>query len=118
MSHTFNVKTKIKNKDTLKTAVERMAGKWLGMGTHNLYGSNRETGYGFKLEGWRHTIVWKEATGELAMDKYGNAATADKIEKLQAYYGAEEAKIEALQKGFAVTEQIAENGNIELIFNV
>jgi hypothetical protein len=84
-SHTTAVKVIMRPGAELGAAVRSLGGQVLGQGTHALYGANAEQGYGFTLPGWRFPLVLS-SSGELRMDRYGNAGNAVELGALTAAY--------------------------------
>lgn len=105
MSHTVTVKVQIKDKGPLAAAVEAMGGHVIGDGTHNLYDGNAETGFGFKLKGWRYPIILKE-DGTMSYDDFGGRwGNTDDIRRLTAKYAIEAARHAANEQGWNSEDQ-------------
>lgn len=102
-SETASVAVQFEDLETLATVVKAMGGQVLGHGTHQLWGKNEETGYGFKLPGWVCNLVVRD--GELFFDSMlGTWAAKGDINKLTFGYAKEVAKQAAERLGWESEE--------------
>lgn len=107
MSHTYNIRTEIRDRIALEAACEKLGIKVLDGQTHHLYGGT-EKGIGIKIPGWNYPVVVKD-NGTLAYDDYnGSWGNKQDLTKLTAYYGLEKSKIEAEAEGYTVEESFNE----------
>jgi hypothetical protein len=111
MSHTMNIKMEIHDEAALKLACEALGYTVLGRGTYNLHETS-ETGIGIQMLGMKYPTVIKE-NGEIAYDWGGRitGSTANRLDKsifapLEAQYGMEKARIEAIELGYLTTDYV------------
>lgn len=127
MSHTVTVKElRLTDKDALDKALERLGNKVevLGHGTHQLY-AGPQTGLGLRLRGgvagngeegtaWQFPIVIQE-DGSVAYDNYGEHWGKQVfLDELVQGYTLAKLEIEATAKGHTFSQNVAENGDVEL----
>ncbi len=106
-SHTVKVKCDFRDHDILAGAVRGMGGEVLGKGTHNLYSSNKATGFGFTLPNWKFPLVAEEG-GQLAFDNYGGSwGNPADLERLKTEYVIATAEQAAMAQGW-MTERNGE----------
>ena len=85
-----------------------------GPGTAKLF-SGHATGLLVQLPDWRYPVVIDTAAGTIQYDNYnehwGKQAELNRL--LQAY-ACEKAELEARKKGYAVSEQLLQDGSIRV----
>lgn len=98
-SHTVAIDVKFESVSALTTAIEKLGGSILGLGVHELYGSNTASGFGFTLPGWRYPLV-VNADG-LNVDEYGNdRESAVTVQTIENEYAIAAANIAADKLGW------------------
>jgi hypothetical protein len=112
MSHIVAIKTKVHDAAALTAACRRLSLAEPVHGTVRLF-SGDATGLSVKLPGWQYPIVIDTAEGAIKYDNYeGRWGDPAELGRLLQMYAVEKAKLEARKKGYSVTEQIRQDGNI------
>src|SRR6187401_2790431 len=105
MSHIVTIQTQVRDPVAIGLACERLQLPPPRQATFQLF-SDRATGWGVELPGWRYPVVCQTETGQLRYDNY-NSHWGDPLH-LQAFiqrYAAEAAKVAARRNGHTVLEQ-------------
>lgn len=106
MSHTAQIAADYSHAGALAAAVEKLGGRLLGNGTHQLFDGPR-TGVGIVLPGWKYPIVVSDG-GYLAFDDYGGSwGKLSDLDALHAEYSWALTEIAAQNLGWQ-TERTAD----------
>jgi hypothetical protein len=98
-SHTVTIDVKFSNVDAFAAAVAELGGKFIGRGSHNLFGT-MVAGFGATLPNWRYPIVAK-FDGSVAFDNYnGKWGDESDVNRLRSEYAIAAAKLAAEQLGW------------------
>ena len=107
MSHTVHIRVDFKDRKRLESAVKALGGRWLGKGTHRLYGGSY-TGDGFTLPNWQYPLVFRD-DGQMAYDDFNGAwGDVKDLDRLRAAYALDTAQKAAETQGWQ-TEFVGEN---------
>jgi hypothetical protein len=113
MSHTVILEIKFKSRKALEKACKRVGVEILGERDVSFYGSTHH-GLAIQLPGWRYPIV-VEGGGKVAYDNYdGQWGDTKELNKLSAYYLAEETK-ETLEGTQYLVQEIETEEGLELV---
>jgi hypothetical protein len=114
MSHIVVVQTRVRDAAAVAAACQRLGLPAPVQGTAKLY-SGEATGLLIQLPGWRYPVVVDTATGTIQLDDF-NGAWGDRqcLDRFLQTYAVEVVRREAKHKGYAVTEQVLDNGSIKL----
>jgi hypothetical protein len=114
MSYIVTIQTKVHDPAAVQTACKRLDLPEEVGGTASLY-SGEATGLLVGLPGWQYPVVIDVLTGT---PRYGNFegrwVEQAQFDRLLQMYAVEKAKLEARKRGYAVTEQILQDGAIQL----
>jgi hypothetical protein len=114
MSHVVSICTQVRDPVAVAAACQRLGLSAPVQGTAKLF-SRPATGLLLQLPGWRYPVVVDTASGTIQYDNYnehwGKQAELNRL--LQAY-ACEVAKLEARKKGYAVSEQLLQDGSIRV----
>ena len=114
MSHIVSVKTEVRDPVAVGAACRRLGLPEPVHGTAQLF-SDKATGLLVSLPGWLYPVACDTATGELKFDNYnGSWGQQEHLDKFMQSYAVEKATLEALKKGYSVSEQPLEDGSIRL----
>jgi hypothetical protein len=114
VSHIVTVATKVKDPAAVAAACRRLSLAEPVHGTARLY-SGEATGLLVQLPGWRYPVAIDTGTGTIQMDNYGGHWGEQKcLDRFLQMYAVEKAKLEARQRGYAVSEQALQDGSIKL----
>ena len=114
MSHIVTVKTKVNDAAAVRAACQRLNMPPPEQGTAKLYGGE-VTGMIVRLPGWAYPAVVNLSTGDVQYDIYGGAwGDQSHLDRFLQLYAVERAKLEARKKGFAVSEDILQDGSIRV----
>lgn len=118
MSHVVQVQTEVRDPVALAAATDRLQLPRPTYGQFQLF-STQASGHAVQLPQWRYPVVFDTATGKVEFDNYegrwGNRSELDRF--LQAY-AVQKATLEARRAGYAVTEQVLNDGSIKLTVQV
>ena len=114
MSHIVTIQTKVYDATAISAACRRMNLIEPNEGLVELF-SSKVSGLIVRLPDWTYPIVVDLATGDVKFDNYqgawGDQAHLDRFLQL---YAVEKAKLEARMKGFAVSEDLLQDGSIRV----
>jgi hypothetical protein len=114
MSHIVTIQTKVRDPAAVAAACIRLGLSAPAVGTAVLFGG-QANGLLVRLPGWTYPAVVDLATGEVKFDnfngRWGDQAHLDRFLQL---YAVERAKLEAMARGYPVTEQALQDGSIKL----
>lgn len=114
MSHIVRSDLKLVDREKVKSAAEHNGFKIIGEGNHKMYGGQRATGLAITLPGWNHPVVIDEK-GVAHYDNFGGSwGKQVELDKLCQRYAIEVANEQALVEGYMVSENVLENGDVEL----
>ena len=114
MSHVVTVKTQIRDLTAIAAACHRLALAAPVQGSAQLY-DGQAVGVVVRLPGWQYPVVCDTATGEVRYDHFGGRWGDPKhLDQFFQIYAVERAKIEARKKGYAVSEQLLQDGSIRV----
>lgn len=117
MSHVVQIKTEVRDFNSVKRACNRLKLDEPVHGTFQLYGSE-ETGCGVKLRDWKYPVVCKLETGELRYDNYnGRWGNAQRLDEFLQGYAVERTKLEARKQGYTASELLLADGSIKVTIN-
>jgi hypothetical protein len=114
VSHIVSVRTKVLDPVAIAASCQRLGLAAPVQGTAKLF-SSQASGLLVQLPDWRYPVVVDTASGTVQFDNFnehwGRQAELDRF--LQAY-ACEKAKLEARKKGYAVSEQLLQDGSIRV----
>ncbi len=114
MSHIVSIQTKVRDRDAVAAACQRLGLPSPTHGTVSLF-SGEATGLIVNLPGWQYPAVIDTQTGEVKFDNFeGHWGDQQHLDRLLQIYAVEKAKLEARKKGFTVSEQALNDGSIKL----
>ena len=114
MSHIVQIKTQVRDAEAVRAACRRLGLAEPVLGTTRLF-SGEVNGLAVQLPGWRYPAVCQLDTGQIQLDNFqGNWGEQKELDRFLQSYAVEKAKLEARKKGYSVTEQAFDNGNIRL----
>lgn len=114
MSHLVSIRTQVRDPLAVAAACGRLGLLAPAMGTTKLF-SSQATGLLVQLPGWRYPVVVDAAKGEIAFDNFnGRWGDQKEMDRFLQAYAVEKAKLEARKQGFAVSEQLLQNGSIKV----
>lgn len=117
MSHIVSIETQVRDPAAVSAACQRLNLQEPVEGTHQLY-SEKVTGLGIELPGWRYPVVCTTGSGEVRFDNFGGRwGEQAQLDRFLQSYSVEKAKIEARRQGHTVTEQALTDGSIKLTIN-
>ncbi|MFM7131364.1 MAG: DUF1257 domain-containing protein [bacterium] len=118
MSHVVEVRTEIRDREALMLACQRLGLSPPVSGTVRLF-SSEATGEAVQLPGWRYPVVCDLVSGQVKYDNYeGCWGDPKELNRLLQAYAVEKARLEAVRKGYLVTEQPLADGSIRLTVKV
>lgn len=118
MSHIVEIRTEVRDAESLRLACRRLGLSEPVSGTTKLF-TGEADGEAVQLPAWRYPVVFDLATGQVKYDNYdGNWGEQLHLNRLLQVYAVEKARLEARRKGHSVTEQTLENGSIKLTVNI
>lgn len=114
MSHIVTIQTKVRDLSAITAACHRLSLAAPVQGTTQLF-SGEASGLLVQFPGWNYPAVIDTASGEIRFDNYEGAwGDRGHLEKFLQLYAVEKAKIEARKKGYAVSEQVLQDGSIRV----
>lgn len=114
MSHIVTISTRITNAAAVAAACRRLLLPEPTHGTAKLYGGEA-TGLRVQLPGWRYPAVIDTQTGTIAYDTFDGAWGEEReLRRFLQSYAVEVVRMQARQRGMAVTEQQLADGSIKL----
>lgn len=114
MSHIVTISTRITNHAAVAAACRRLLLTEPAHGTAKLY-SGEATGLLVQLPGWRYPAVIDTQTGSIAYDTFdGEWGEERELRRFLQAYAVEAVRLQARQRGLAVTEQQLADGSIKL----
>ena len=114
MSHTVNMKIDLRDVAALEKACKRLNVAFDKEEKNVKLFSSTEKGMSVQLDGWKYPVVI-QSDGSVKADNYnGSWGKQEKLTELQAFYGLEKAKIEAMRKGYTTMESVDKEGNPKL----
>lgn len=114
MSHIVTISTRITNAAAVAAACRRLLLPEPTHGTAKLY-SGEATGLRVQLPGWRYPAVIDTQTGTIAYDTFDGAWGEEReLRRFLQSYAVEVVRMQARQRGMAVTEQQLADGSIKL----
>lgn len=114
MSHTVDMSINLTDVAALEKACKRLGIRFDKEEKNVKLFSSEERGMTVHLNGWKYPLVVQK-DGKLKMDNYnGSWGKQERLTELQAHYGLEKAKIEAMRKGYMTTESRDKDGNLKL----
>jgi hypothetical protein len=114
MSHIVTVQTRVRDAAAAAAACQRLGLPAPVQGTAKLY-SGEATGLLIQLPGWRYPIVADTTTGTIQLDDFHGAwGDRECLDRFLQTYAVEVVRRATKQQGYAVTEQVLDNGSIKL----
>jgi hypothetical protein len=114
MSHIVRLQTKARDQAAIAAACQRLGLPAPVQGTAKLF-SGEATGLLLQLPGWNYPAVIDLATGEVRFDNFqGRWGEQQHLDRFLQIYAVECAKQEARKKGYQVSEQALQNGDIRV----
>jgi len=114
MSHIVTIATRITNAAAVAAACRRLLLPEPTHGTAKLY-SGEATGLMVQLPAWRYPAVIDIQTGTIAYDVFdGSWGDERELHRFLQSYAVEVVRMQARQRGLAVTEQQFADGSIKL----
>jgi hypothetical protein len=118
MSHIVQIQTEVRDPVAVSAACRRLNLPQPVHGEHQLF-TNRLTGLGVKLSGWRFPVVCQTDSGQVQYDNYeGRWGAPVHLDRFLQGYAVERASMEARRLGHSVIEQPLEDGSIRLTVQV
>jgi len=112
MSHVVKIQTKIRDRQALVAACQRLGLAAPVTGAARLF-SAEVVGELVQLPGWKYPVVIDLAQGEVQFDNFqGHWGETKELDRLLQMYAVEKTRSEARQKGFSVTERPLADGSI------
>jgi hypothetical protein len=112
--HKVTIQTKLRDRTAIAAACQRLGLAGPVQGTAKLF-SGEVTGLKVQLRGWQYPVVIDTVSGEAKFDNFeGMWGEQVQLDKFLQAYAVEKAKLEARQKGYAVSEQALTDGSIKL----
>ena len=114
MSHIVQIQTQVRDPVAVAAACQRLGLAAPGHGTAKLF-SGHSTGLLVRLPSWRYPVVIDTAAGTIQYDNYNELwGKQAELNRLLQAYACEVAKLEARKKGYAVSEQLLQDGSIRV----
>lgn len=114
MSHVVTVRTEVRDQAAVEAACRRLSLPPPLHGEFETY-SQRLSGLGVRLQGWRYPLVCNLDRGDVAFDDYGGRwGDRNELDRFLQAYAAEKATLEARRKGYSVAEESLADGSIRL----
>lgn len=114
MSHVVVIETKIHDPAAVAAACLRLGLAAPVQGTAQLFSSSA-TGVIVQLPGWQYPVVIDSLTGSIQFDDYeGRWGERKELDHFLQAYAVEAAKLEARKRGYAVSEQVLQDGAIKV----
>jgi hypothetical protein len=114
MSHLVQIATKVHDPVAVAAACQRLGLAAPVEGKARLY-SGEASGLLVQLPGWRYPVVIDTASGTLSYDHFqGHWGEETHLHRFLQKYAVEKCRLEALKKGYTVTEQALQNGSIRV----
>jgi hypothetical protein len=114
LSHIVQIQTKLRDRQAVRAACQRLNLQEPILGTAELFGG-LATGLLVQLPGWRYPAVVDTELGTVQFDNYGGVwGDQAQLDGFLQAYAVEKARLEARRKGFAVHEQKLPDGSIQL----
>ena len=114
MSHIVTIETKVTDAVAVAAACQRLSLPAPEQGTATLY-SGKVSGLLVRLAEWTYPVVVDLASGAVKFDNYEGAwGNLARFEEFLQLYTVEKAKLEARKKGFAVNEEVLQDGSIRV----
>ena len=114
MSHIVSIKTKVRDVVAIAAACHRLGIAAPVQGTTKLY-SGKATGVLLRLPGWQYPAVVDVDSGEVRFDNFeGRWGDRKELDRFLQLYAVEKTKLEARNKGHAVTETQLQDGSIRI----
>lgn len=118
MSHTVHIQTQVRDVEAVRAACGRLGLPPPISGESQLF-SEKVTGLGVQLPGWKYPAVCQLDSGAIKVDTFdGRWGDPVQLERFLQAYAVERARIEARKKGYSVTEQSLADGSIKLTVQV
>lgn len=114
MSHIVTITTKVHDPVAVTAACHRLGLAAPVQGTASLY-NDEATGLIVHLPGWEYPVVIDTQTGTAQFDNFGGRwGEQQHLDRFLQAYAVEKAKLEARKKGYQVSEQALQGGNIKV----
>ena len=114
MSHIVEIQLKLRDRDAVRAACQRLNLPEPVHGTAELF-SGQATGLLIQLPGWHYPAVVDTELGTVQYDNYGGVwGEQARLDCFLQAYAVVKARLEARKKGFAVHEQTLADGSIQL----
>ena len=114
MSHVVQIHCEVRDPVAVQAACQRLGLPAPVQGTAKLFNS-QATGLLVQLPGWRYPVVIDPAAGTVQYDNYSEHwGKQSELSRLLQAYACEKAKLEARKKGYAVSEQLLQDGSIRV----
>ena len=118
MSHIVQIKTQVRDAETVRAACQRLGLPQPVLGTFPLF-SAVASGLAVQLADWRYPAVCQLDTGQVQYDNYGGHwGEQQELDRFLQAYAVEKAKLEARRKGHSISEQFLQDGSIKLTIQV
>jgi hypothetical protein len=118
MSHIVQIKTQVRDAETVRAACQRLGLPQPVLGTFPLF-SAVASGLAVQLAGWRYPAVCQLDTGQVQYDNYGGHwGEQQELDRFLQAYAVEKAKLEARRRGHSISEQFLQDGSIKLTIQV
>lgn len=118
MSHTVHIQTQVRDAESVRAACTRLGLPPPTSGEFRLF-SDRVTGLGVELPGWKYPAVCELDSGTVKFDNFnGHWGDQKELDRFLQAYAVERARIEARKKGYSVTEQSLADGSIKLTVQI
>jgi hypothetical protein len=115
LSHVVTIKTRLTDRTAIAAACQRLNLPQPVHGKAELYAGQTAEGLLVQLPGWKFPIAIDTASGEVKADNFsgywGNQVEFDRFLQM---YAVEATKLQARQKGYAVSETQLQDGSIKL----
>jgi hypothetical protein len=114
MSHIVTIATRVKDAAAVSAACRRLGLAEPVQGTAQLF-SGEATGLVVQLPGWKYPVVIDTEAGTIQLDNFnGHWGEQSQLDRFLQAYAIEKTRLEARKKGYTVTEQALEGGNVRL----
>lgn len=114
MSHIVTLQTRLRDRQAVDAACQRLRLPAPASGTARLY-SGEATGLIVQLPEWQFPIVIDLQSGAVRYDNYeGRWGPPQHLDRLLQVYAVELTRLEARKQGYAVREQTLKDGTIKL----
>ena len=118
MSHIVSIQTQIRDKIAVEAACSRLQWPEPVHDSFRLFSTTVE-GLGVRAPCWNYPIVCDLQSGQLHYDNFeGRWGDPKYLDQFKQAYAVEKTKLEARRQGRTVTENLLQDGSVELVVEV